>query len=278
MKIDAHHHYWKYNREEYGWIDDAMSVIQRDFLPADLARELGAVGIEGVISVQARQSLVESRWLQELAARNEFMRGVVGWVPLVEPGVGDILEELRAGTGGGKLRGVRHVLQGEPDDRYMLRADFQAGLRHLTRLGLAYDVLVFERHLPVAAELADAHPEQVFVLDHLGKPRIKEGEIDNWAAGIRKLARQENVFCKVSGLVTEADWQAWTSESLRRYFDVALEAFGPERLMFGSDWPVCLVASGYEGWWRTVEDWAAALGAGERAALFGGTAIRAYGL
>ena len=278
MKIDAHHHYWKYNREEYGWIDEAMSVIQRDFLPADLARELGAVGIEGVISVQARQSLVESRWLQELAARNEFMRGVVGWVPLVEPGVGDILEELRAGTGGGKLRGVRHVLQGEPDDRYMLRADFQAGLRHLTRLGLAYDVLVFERHLPVAAELADAHPEQVFVLDHLGKPRIKEGEINNWAAGIRKLARQENVFCKVSGLVTEADWQAWTSEGLRRYFDVALGAFGPERLMFGSDWPVCLVASGYEGWWRTVEDWAAALGAGERAALFGGTAIRAYGL
>ena len=274
-RIDAHHHFWHYTPAEYGWIDDSMAVLRRDFGPAELAEELRATGIEGVVTVQARQTLAETRWLLELAAVHPFIRGVVGWVPLTDPGVGALLAELVARPG---LRGVRHVLQGEPDDGYMLRADFNRGLGQLRRFGLVYDLLIFERHLPTAVELVTRHPDQAFVLDHIAKPRIRDGQLEPWARNLRELARRPNVYCKVSGLVTEADLRGWTGEQLRPYFDTVLAAFGPDRLMFGSDWPVCLAACGYARWHALVRDWAAGLAATEQESLFGGTAAAVYSL
>ena len=273
--IDSHHHFWRYTVEDYGWIDDAMRIIRRDFLPADLEREIRAAGIDGVITVQARQSLEETRWLIELAGAHDFIRGVVGWVSLIDAGVGDILAPLAANP---KLRAVRHVLQGEADDRYMMRPDFNRGIAALRPLGLVYDLLIFERHLPTAIEFVDRHPGQVFVLDHIAKPRIKDNLIEPWAQNIRELARRPNVYCKVSGMVTEADYTRWTEAQLRPYFDTVLAAFGPARLMFGTDWPVCLVAASYARWHALVRGWTATLTAAEQARIFGGTAVVAYGL
>jgi L-fuconolactonase len=276
MTIDAHHHFWKYSPEEYGWIDDEMAVIRRDFLPADLRAAAREAGVDAVVSVQARQTVEETRWLRDLAGKNDFIAGVVGWVPLVLPDVGGQLKELAAREP--KLKGVRHVLQGEADERYMLRDDFNAGIRPLKRLGLAYDVLIFERHLPQTIEFVDRHPGQVFVLDHVAKPRIRENILSPWRENIRELARRENVYCKISGMVTEADYRAWKPAQLRPYVDVVLDAFGPERLMAGSDWPVCLVACGYSRWWQIVREFIAALSPAEQSKVLGGTAARAYRL
>ena len=275
MVIDANHHFWDYSANEYGWISEEMKVLRRDFGPADLRREIDAAGVDGVVSVQARQTTEETRWLLELAAANDFIRGVVGWVPLVSPDVGRDLERFAAGP---KFKAVRHVLQDEPDDDYALRDDFNRGVAELKRFNLRYDVLIFERHLPQAIKLVDRHPEQVFVLDHVAKPRIKSGEIDAWRRNLKELARRGNVYCKASGMATEADRKGWTPAQLRPYFDAALDAFGPRRLMFGSDWPVCLLATDYRRWVKTVRDLAAGLTEAERADLFGGTAARAYGL
>ncbi|MFN3408939.1 MAG: amidohydrolase family protein [Limisphaerales bacterium] len=275
MTIDAHHHFWRYTPEEYGWIDDAMRAIRRDFLPEHLVAELAVARVDGAISVQARQSLAETEWLLEMAARHDFLRGVVGWVELVSPSVGAQLERLAAQP---KFRAVRHVVQGEPDDRFLLRDDFNRGIRELRRFNLVYDLLIYARHLPVALEFVDRHPEQVFVLDHLAKPRIRDGEIEPWRTHLRELARRSHVYCKISGMVTEADYATWTETQLRPYFEAALEAFGPRRLMFGSDWPVCLVACGYARWRETVSAWTADLSADEQARILGGTALEAYRL
>jgi L-fuconolactonase len=275
MKIDAHHHFWTYDRVEYGWIDDAMQVIRRDFLPEHLAAEIAAAGVEGVVSVQARQNLVETRWLLDFAAQHDFIKGVVGWVELVSPRVGDELERLAANP---KLKSVRHVVQGEPDDNFILRDDFNRGIRELKRFQLAYDILIFERHLPQTIRFVDAHPDQVFVLDHMAKPRIKDDVFEPWNRNLRELARRPNVYCKASGMVTEADYGAWTEAQLRRYFDAALEAFGPKRLMFGSDWPVGLVACGYARWHQLVSGWIGQLSAAEQERILGGTAVEAYQL
>jgi len=252
-----------------------MRAIRRDFLPADLQAEMSAAGVEGVVSVQARQTVEETAWLLELARTNGFIKGVVGWVPLIDANVRDHLEACALNP---KLRAVRHVLQGEPDERYMLREGFNAGIRALGRFGLVYDILIFERQLPQTIEFVGRHPSQVFVLDHIAKPRIKENALEPWASGIKELARRENVFCKVSGMATEADWAAWSESQLRPYFDTVLEAFGPNRLMFGSDWPVCLVASGYRRWLDAVTAFARDLSASEQQQLFGGTATAVYHL
>ncbi len=275
MKIDAHHHFWAYDPVEYDWISEEMSVIRRDFLPVHLEREIADAGVDGVVSVQARQTLAETTVLLEHARRHAFIQGVVGWVPLVSP---DVTGHLEIFAGEPKFRAVRHVLQGEPDDAYMLRADFNAGIRALGQFGLVYDLLIFERHLPQTITFVDRHPSQVFVLDHAAKPRIAAGAREPWSTGLRELAQRENVFCKVSGLVTEADWQGWTEAQLRPYVETVLEAFGPARTMFGSDWPVCLVASPYRRWLETVERFTAGLSPTEQAQVFGGTAVRAYGL
>jgi L-fuconolactonase len=275
MRIDAHHHFWKYDPTEYGWINDSMRVIRRDFLPADLQAEIGPVGIDGVISVQARQTLEETRWLLELAEQNKFIKGVVGWVPLAAPDVCKHLDELSQRP---HLKGIRHVVQDEPDDRFILREDFNAGVRALADYGLVYDILIYERHLPQAIEFVDRHPRQVFMLDHLAKPRVKEHVVEPWRTDIGRLAARDNVYCKISGLVTEADWQGWTEGLLAVYLGTVLEAFGPRRVTFGSDWPVCLLASSYVKWYELVKGFCAKLSAAEQARVFGETAVEAYRL
>ncbi len=275
MTIDSHHHFWKYSASEYGWIDDNMARIRRDFLPADLEKEIRAAGIDGVVSVQARETVEESDALLGFADRRAFIKGVVGWVPLIDPAVGDELDRLRANP---KFRGVRHVLQGEPDDRYMLREDFDRGVGMLAGRNLVYDILIFERHLPQTLQLVDRHPNQVFVLDHIAKPRIRDNMLSPWQSRIVELAHRPNVYCKVSGMVTEADYKTWTPQQLKPYFDTVISAFGPKRVMFGSDWPVCLVACEYGRWAELVRGWVAELSADEQQRVMGDTAIEAYGL
>ncbi|MEI8386997.1 MAG: amidohydrolase family protein [Verrucomicrobiota bacterium] len=275
MKIDSHHHFWRYDPVEYGWIDEAMRVIRRDFLPEDLRAEIARAGIEGVVSVQASQSLAETQWLLELADRNDFIKGVVGWVELSSSQVGEDLERFAANP---KFKSVRHVIQGEPDDSFILRGDFNRGIRELNKFSLAYDILILERHLPQTIRFVDAHPDQVFVLDHIAKPRIRDSAFEPWNTNIRELARRPNVYCKVSGVVTEADYATWTAALLKPYFDTVLEAFGPGRLMFGSDWPVCLVACDYARWHQLVSEWVAGLAPQEQSRILGGTAVEVYKL
>jgi L-fuconolactonase len=275
MQIDAHHHFWRYDPQEYAWIDDAMAALRRNFFPHDLQQEIVGVGIDGVISVQARQSLDETRWLCELAAEHSFIKGVVGWVPLVDP---EVKEHLGTLSHCHTLKAVRHVVQAEPDDQFLLRDDFNRGIDALGDFWLAYDLLIFERHLPYAIEFVDRHPSQTIVLDHLAKPRARANELEPWATNIRRLARRENVYCKLSGLLTEADWENWSEPALRAYWDVVLEAFGPRRIMFGSDWPVCLLAGSYRTWYELCRRFTSTLSQGEQDRIFGGTAVEAYRL
>ncbi len=272
MVIDAHHHFWCYNPEEYGWIDDSMAKLRRDFLPHDLQAEIEAVGVDGVISVEARQSLAETRWLCEMAAEHSFVKGVVGWVPLT----GDVKEHLGTLSHCHTLKAVRHLVQDEPDDQFVLRDDFNRGIDALGDFWLAYDLVIQERHLPPSIEFVDRHPYQTIILDHLGKPRVRDGHLEPWATNIQKLAERENVYCKLSGLATEADWQHWTEPDLKPYWEVILQAFGPQRLMFGSDWPVCLLAVEYRSWYDLCRRFVAELSPAEQARIFGGTAIEAY--
>ena len=275
LRIDAHHHFWKYDPVEYGWIDDAMAVIRRDFMPAHLREEIAAAGVDGVVSVQGRQSVEETAWLLGLAENYDFIKGVVGWVPLALPSLGKTLEKFSKHW---KLRGVRHVVQGEPDDRFILGEEFNAGIRLLREFGLVYDILIFERHLPPTIEFVDLHPEQVFVLDHIAKPKIKAGELEPWRKNILELGKRQNVYCKISGVVTEADYQTWTEAQLQPYLETVLAAFGPRRLMFGSDLPVCRVACDYKRWVELVGRFIAKLSPDEQARIMGGTASEAYGL
>ena len=274
MRVDAHQHFWRYTGEEFGWINDAMAAIRRDFLPGDLVPLLERAGVDATVAVQARQSLEETEWLLGLANENKWIAGVVGWVPLANSRVDAILEQLSAKP---KLKGVRHVLQGEADE-YMLREDFNAGIGSLRRYDLTYDVLVLERQLPAAIQFIDRHPEQPFVLDHIAKPRIAAREMEPWRTHIRELARRPNIACKLSGLVTEADFDSWTPEDLRPYIDTVLEAFGAERLMFGSDWPVCTVASSYARWISVVDECSAGLSADEQDGIVGRNAKNFYRL
>jgi L-fuconolactonase len=242
MRIDAHQHFWRYNAEEYDWIDDSMSALRRDFLPADLKPELGAAGFDACIGVQARQTLEETRWLLELAGQNPFIAGAVGWVDLRAD---NVRQQLATAATNPKLIGVRHIVQAEPDDHFLLRPNFLRGIAALQEFDLTYDILIYPRHLPVAVEFVQRFPEQRFVLDHLAKPFIKAQTVEPWASHLRELAKNPNVFCKLSGMVTEADWKNWKAEHFRPYLETAFEAFGPDRLMIGSDWPVCKVAGSY---------------------------------
>ncbi|MEN1682134.1 MAG: amidohydrolase family protein [Planctomycetota bacterium] len=275
--IDSHHHLWAYSQREYGWIDDSMAVIARDFNVADLRNAAEGAGVTGTVAVQARQVVEENDALLKAADEDAFVLGVVGWLPPTEQAAA---AEVERHAGQAKLRGYRYVAQDEPDNRFLARDEFNAAVARVFAApgDLVYDILIFERQLPAAIEVVDRHPSGRFVLDHLAKPRAAAGEVEPWRANLSELAERENVACKISGLVTEADWANWSLDSLRPYLDATLEAFGPKRLMFGSDWPVCLLATGYERWLETVTAWAAPLSVTERASLFGGCAIDAYRL
>lgn len=275
MKIDAHQHFWKYDPAEYGWIDDGMARLRRDFLPADLRGNLKAEGFDGSIAVQARQRPEETDWLLSLARDAEILRGVVGWVPLRTDSLRGELERL---TGNPLLKGVRHVVQDEPDDGFILGEDFNRGVAMLCEFGLVYDLLIRERHLPQTIAFVDRHPGQVFVLDHIAKPKIRVGEIEPWKANITALAQRQNVFCKLSGLVTEGDVARPSYETLLPYMEIVLDAFGPARLMYGSDWPVCLQACAYATWATWVREFIATLSPSEQARILGDTAVEAYKL
>ncbi len=276
MLIDAHHHLWKYSTADYGWITPEMRVIRRDFLPQNLEELMHHFGIEGTVAVQARQTLEETDWLLGLAAEHPLIRGVVGWVPLTEGA--EVKKHLDRFAGNKRLRGVRHVIQDEADPRYILRKDFNEGVRELRAYGLRFDILIFERHLPAAIEFVDRHPNQTFILDHVAKPRIKDKILAPWDRNMRELAKRQNVYCKLSGMVTEADPRHWTPEGLQPYIDVVLAAFGPRRVMYGSDWPVMLLAGDYARWFGTVQNAIGRLSKSEQERIMGGTAAEAYGL
>jgi len=275
MFIDSHQHYWRYNSSEYKWIDESMSAIQRDFLPKDLKPELESNGFRGSVVVQTRQTLEETRWLLELAEQSASVLGVVGWVDLCSR---DTRSQLESFANNPKLVGIRHIVQGEPDDRFLMKPDFLRGISLLEEFDLAYDILIYTRHLPIAAEFVERFPRQRFVLDHLAKPPIKSGEIKVWAEGIRRLAAFPNLFCKLSGLVTEADWQRWKAKQVHPYLDVVFDSFGPERLMIGSDWPVCLVASSYRRVISLVKNYLDRYSPEIREAVMGGNALRFWRL
>ncbi|ACB74708.1 amidohydrolase family protein [Opitutus terrae] len=276
MQIDAHQHFWRYRAADYGWIDDSLQAIRRDFLPADLAPHLSTVGLDGSVAVQARQSLAETEWLLQLAAAHPLVKGVVGWLPLADEGarIGALLDRFAANP---RFKGLRHVLQAEPDG-YFADAKFNEALEEVSARGLTYDLLIFARQLPTAVAWADRHPSLRIVLDHIAKPVVQGAPPREWREQLRELARRERICCKFSGVVTEVPGWHWTPELLRPYFDVALETFGPRRLMFGSDWPVCLVAADYARWFAFVDDCVRTLSADERAAVLGGTATAFYRL
>lgn len=242
MRIDAHQHFWHYDAQEYAWINESMAALKRDFLPPDLRPLLSRWGFQGCVAVQARQSLAETRWLLSLTDEYQYVRGVVGWVDLCSAELPAQLEELAKHP---KLVGVRHVVQDEPDDDFVLRADFQRGIARLAEFELTYDVLIYPRQLRAATKLVAAFPDQPFVLDHIGKPDIAHGSMKPWEAGIRELGRLPNVCCKLSGMVTETHWKRWRPEDFMPYLEVVFEAFGADRLMIGSDWPVCTLSGEY---------------------------------
>ena len=276
MRIDSHHHLWRYAPADYPWISDRMPVLKRDFLPADLEANLAAAHVDASVAVQASQTVDETRWLLELARAHSAIRGVVGWVPLIDPKVEDVLAPL---AGDPHLRGVRHILHDEGDDEYALRDDFNRGIDRLRSFHLAYDILIFAKHLPVAIRFVDRHPNQPFVVDHIAKPTIAADRFDvDWARGLRELAKREHVTCKLSGVVTEVRDDKWTRELIAPYVDTALEAFGPDRLMFGTDWPVCLLRASYVEWTETVAALISRLSKTEQEAIWSGTAKRVYGL
>ena len=252
-----------------------MASLRRNFLPEDLQREIRHAKINGVVCVQARQTLQETQWLLDLASAHDFIRGVVGWVPLTDPNVADILQQL---SKNGKLKGVRHVLQSEPDDRYLLRDDFNRGIRQLQGFGLTYDILVFEHHLPYVVDFVERHADQVFVVDHIAKPRIRDGILVPWQENIQNLAKSPNVYCKLSGMVTEAAPGNWNEQGFQRYFDTVFNAFGPRRLLFGSDWPVCLTETTYQGWMSIIQRQIGSFTESEQQDIMGGTAARVYHL
>ena len=275
MKIDSHHHFWKYDPVTYSWMNEKMGVLKKDYQPEDLKAEINSSNIDGVISVQADQSMRETDDLLKHANEHSFIQGVVGWFPLAEPELEGLLERYASNPW---LKGVRHVVQDEPDDRFILGDAFNAGIRGLKPHNLVYDILIYERQLGASIEFVDRHPGQVFVLDHVAKPRIGDQVIEPWKTQMFDMAKRENVYCKLSGMATEADWQSWTKDDLWPYIEIALEAFGPARMMLGSDWPVARLAVEYGDWINLCRESISSLSETERALVEGGVAAQAYDL
>lgn len=275
MRIDSHQHFWQYDPGRDGWITDEMAVLKRDFLPNDLIPLMRANGIDASIAVQADQSEEETRFLLELADRYAEIAGIVGWVNLCSENVRARLQHFSQFR---KLRGFRHIVQAEPDERFLLRKDFLRGVEALAEFGFTYDILTYARHLPVVNEFVRQFPRQKFVVDHLGKPAIKAQEIELWKPELRALAENPNVFCKLSGMVVEADWRSWKPADFDPYLDVVFAAFGVDRLMFGSDWPVCLLAASYAQVKEVISNYMRDFSEVEKEKIFGLNAARFYGL
>jgi len=273
MRIDAHQHFWRYNASRDRWITDDMGALKKDFLPEHLIPELKAREMHGCVAVQTDQSEDETNFLLDLADRYEEIQGVVGWLDLCAENVAERLDWFARFP---KLFGFRHIAQAEPNG-FLRREDFLRGIRCLGEFGFTYDVLIYEKQLPAAMELVSRFPDQLFVLDHIAKPVIRERRYLPWARFIKMMAENANVYCKISGLVTEADWKQWRPSEFKPYLDLVFEAFGVERLMFGSDWPVCLLAAGYTQVVELVADYTRELPVSEREKIFGLNATRFYG-
>jgi L-fuconolactonase len=275
MHIDAHQHFWLYNASDHGWIDESMASLRRNFLPADLKPELERTGFTGTVLVQVRQTLEETRWLLDLAAEHPIITGVVGWVDLRSE---ELREQLEMFAANPKFVGVRHIVQSETDDEFLLRPEFLRGVSLLSAFGLAFDLLIYHRHLPVAIEFARRVAQLRIILDHLAKPTIRDHLLHPWTENLRKLADCPNVCCKLSGYLTEADWHHWKPEDIAPYLDVAFECFGADRLMIGSDWPVSTLAASYAQSLDVVQTYLEMFPAEVREKVLGGNAVRFYGL
>jgi len=275
MKIDSHQHFWNYNPNEYGWISNDMEILRKDYLPDQLKTELSLTGFDGSVAVQARQSLAETQWLLNLAQQNNFIKGVIGWVDLCSP---DVEEQLIHFSENPKLVGVRHVIHDEQDVNFMLTKSFLNGIASLKKFGLTYDILIFPQHLPNTIQLISQFPEQVFILDHIAKPSVKDKKISPWKEEIEKLARFGNVYCKLSGMVTEANVKNWKQEELIPYLNIVFDTLGTDRLLIGSDWPVCTLAGSYRQIMKVVLDYISNLPEQEKKKILGENAIKAYNL
>ena len=275
MTIDSHQHFWKYNPVKHSWINEQMSVIRRDYLPSDLKPVYAKNGVDGCVAVQADQTLAETDFLLELAHNNAFIKGVVGWVDLRSPDVDQDLEKYAKDR---NLKGYRHIVQEEADHNFLLRPDFLRGISKLEQYGAVYDILIYPHQLGATLEFVKKFPNQKFVIDHIAKPYIKDGFYDGWAAMMKEVAKHENVYCKISGMITEADFKSWTPEQIHPYLLLTLEAFGPERCMYGSDWPVCLVAGTYTQVKELTTNFISSLSTAEQAAIMGLNAVEFYNL
>jgi len=275
MRIDAHQHFWRYNPAHQVWMTDQMEALRRDYLPGELEPLLKAIGIDGTIAVQARQMLEETEWLLKLSVEHDIIKGVVGWVDLRSPKLREQLEKYAKHP---KLVGVRHVVHDEPDDHFMLLPEFRQGIAQLREFDLTYDLLLFPRHLPVAVNLVSEFPDQTFALDHIAKPAIRDGRIAPWEGDLKRLAELPNVFCKLSGMVTEAKWKQWRPADFHRYLDVVLEAFGTDRVMIGSDWPVCTLSGEYVATMGIVIDYVQRFPVRVQEGILGGNCARFYGI
>jgi L-fuconolactonase len=272
MKIDAHQHFWKYDQVKHAWITDEMKLIRRDFPPNDLFPLLQELKIDGTVAVQADETWRETEYLLDLADQYSWIKAVVGWVNVAGK---DLEEYLDHASSLPKLKGFREILQAQSPE-YILRPEFVKGIQKLGKLDFTYDILILPEHLDASLQLVSKCPDQLFVIDHLAKPNIKTGEWKEWRKKMALLAERELVYCKLSGMITEADLKKWNYEDILPYMEIALDLFGPQKLMFGSDWPVCLVAGEYERVWETVNQFTDALSAGEKERIFGGTAQEFY--
>jgi L-fuconolactonase len=276
QKIDAHQHYWQFDPVRDNWITEDMSVIRRDFMPADLQPLLERNEIDGSVLVQTCQDESDNQFMLQLAAENDFIKGVVGWVDLRASDVEDRLRYYKDNYP--KMKGFRHVLQGEPDEKFMLRDDFKGGIGLLNKYDFTYDILIYPNHIKYASELVAEFPDQKFVVDHLAKPYIKRQEIDQWKKDMEYLSYYQKVYCKVSGMLTEADWYSWRTDDFNPYLDTVFNAFGTNRVMYGSDWPVCLLAGGYNRALEILQIYTSGYSPEEQEQFFGGNAISFYDL
>ena len=275
MIIDSHQHFWQYNPVKHAWIDDAMAVVRKDFMPSDLAKVYQENGVDGCVAVEADQNPAETDFLLKLASETNFIKGVVGWIDLRSDSIESKLEARKSQE---KLKGFRHVVQAEADHNFLLRPNFLRGVSLLEKHNYTYDILIFPHQLGATLEFVKRFPNQKFIIDHIAKPYIKDGFYDGWAVLMQEIAKQENVFCKLSGMITEADYNHWKPEQIHPYMDLVLEAFGANRLLFGSDWPVCLVAGNYSKVKGLVGHFISKLRAHEQQNIMGTNAIKFYNL